>query len=198
MLIMPSFKKSLIVEQFQGNYLKTSMFRSLSILHRAILKGASACNRDQSWVNVLKWLPCDRKKRFSNLHERIIASNIWKGMVPMFATTDGIIGSNIWKGMVPMFATTDGSFPCVQNEGLIVHNPEFFSIIVATFVIFFKKNIRPTYNACAYFSDEVMATAFFFYSARRRNFATTYVFSLLLLRVITMLDIDTAHHVPAT
>ena len=33
---------------------------------------------------------------------------------------------------------------------------------------------------------------------RRRNFATTYVFSLLLLKVITMLDIDTAHHVPAT
>ena len=100
--------------------------------------------------------------------------------------------------MVAMFATTNCWFPCVQNEGLIVHNAEFFSIIVAIFVIFFQKNIRPIYYACAYFSDEVMATAFFFYSARRRNFAMTYVFSLLVLRVITMLDIDTAHHVPAT
>ena len=48
--------------------------------------------------------------------------------------------------MVPMFATTGGWFPCVQNEGLIVHNADFFSIIVAIFIIFFQKNIRPTYN----------------------------------------------------
>ena len=109
---------------WKGRNLRQVCFAPYLHLRIAILKGASACNREQSWVNFLKWLPCDRKKRFSNLHERIIGSNIWKGMVAMFATT------NCW-------------FPCVQNEGLIVHNAEFFSIIVAIFVIFLKKISDP-------------------------------------------------------
>ena len=34
MLIMPSFKKSLIVEQFQGNYLNADVLRGLCVAKR--------------------------------------------------------------------------------------------------------------------------------------------------------------------
>ena len=83
-------------------------------------------------------------------------------------------------------------FPA-ETDVLVPVFSQSTDVVVVSFVVVLKFP-----NACAYFSDEVMATAFFFYSARRRNFATTYVFSLLLLRVITMLDTDTADHVPAT